>query len=171
MTAAAARNNVATVGCDLYVQRLGRPDGRRRNASQSAGRWLHRTPGIRRAVAGWKRITDAVHRSAAPLRSLWLGRVCIRLRCAPVAVGGCRSKAKHHQQQGQDPDPALETSKSAASCAIPHSAENAKAAGFDGVSSSAGGLLDQFLRDGANQHTDAMVAIVNRALAAGLPKR
>ena len=49
---------------------------------------------------------------------------------------------------------------------IPQGAENAKAAGFDGVElhGANGYLLDQFLRDGANQRTDAYGGrIENRA--------
>ena len=128
-----------------------------------------RTPGIHspEQVAGWKHITDAVHRVGGTIfAQLWhVGRVS-----HPDFHGGalagrrrrrCRSRAK--------PSPSTARSRSRPRARSRRSeirgiieqfrkgAENAKAAGFDGVElhGANGYLLDQFLRDGANRRTDA----------------
>src|SRR6266850_6895340 len=127
-----------------------------------------RTPGIHSAeqVAGWRRITEAVHRADGKIfLQLWhVG--CIshpdfhggELPVAPSAIAaqGQVFTAKGPQQ--------MVTPRALALGELPsiveqfrRGAENAKAAGFDGVElhGANGYLLDQFLRDGSNRRTDA----------------
>jgi N-ethylmaleimide reductase len=136
-----------------------------------------RTPGIHSAeqVAGWKVITDAVHRAGGKIfAQLWhVGRVSHpdfhggELPVAPSALP-VQGEAFTNNGKVQIVTPrALETHE------IPgivdqfrRGAENAKAAGFDGIElhGANGYLPDQFLRDGANRRTDAYGgSIVNRA--------
>jgi N-ethylmaleimide reductase len=126
-----------------------------------------RTPGIHSAaqVAGWKTITDAVHKAGGKIFSqLWhVGRVSHpdfhggALPVAPSALP-VEGEAFTHNGKVKIVTPrALETRE------LPgiveqfrSAAENAKAAGFDGVElhGANGYLLDQFLRDGSNRRTD-----------------
>ncbi len=127
-----------------------------------------RTPGIHSAeqVAGWTIITDAVHRAGGKIfLQLWhVGRISHpdfhggELPVAPsaIAANGQVFTAKGLQQMVVPR--ALELAE------LPgiveqfrRGAENAKAAGFDGVElhGANGYLLDQFLRDGTNRRTDA----------------
>ena len=136
-----------------------------------------RTPGLHspEQVAGWKKITEGVHRVGGTIfAQLWhVGRVSHpdfhggELPVAPSAIAPdgevftTRGKTKIVTPR------ALETHE------IPgivdqfkRGAENAKAAGFDGVElhGANGYLLDQFLRDSANRRTDAYGgSIQNRA--------
>src|ERR1700694_1596819 len=136
-----------------------------------------RTPGIHSAeqVAGWRTITEAVHQVGGTIfAQIWhVGRVSHpdfhggALPVAPSAIAPdgdvftTRGKAKIVTPR------ALETHE------IPgiveqfkRAAENAKAAGFDGVElhGANGYLLDQFLRDGTNLRTDSYGGrIQNRA--------
>jgi N-ethylmaleimide reductase len=136
-----------------------------------------RTPGIHSAeqVAGWTRITEAVHRANGKIfLQLWhVGRVSHpdfhggELPVAPSAIAaqGQVFTAKGLQQ--------MVTPRALAFAELPgiveqfrKGAENAKAAGFDGVElhGANGYLLDQFLRDASNQRTDAYGGkIENRA--------
>ena len=127
-----------------------------------------RTPGIHSAeqVAGWKTVTEAVHRAGGKIfAQLWhVGRVSHpdfhdgALPVAPSAlpVDGeaftTRGKTKIviPRALGTDEIPGLVAQ-------FRKGAENAKAAGFDGVEihGANGYLLDQFLRDGSNHRTDA----------------
>lgn len=127
------------------------------------------TPGIysEAQVAGWKRVTDAVHaRGGKIVMQLWhVGRVShVDLQPngqAPVAPSAIAADTQTFTGEGFVPTSApraLETSE------IPRviedyrlAAANAKAAGFDGVEVHAanGYLLDQFLHDGSNHRTDA----------------
>ena len=136
-----------------------------------------RTPGIHspEQVAGWKHVTDAVHRVGGTIYAqLWhVGRVShpdFHNGALPVGPSALPVAGEAFTQNGKVAIPtprALETSE------IPgiveqfrKGAENAKAAGFDGVEihGANGYLLDQFLRDGANQRTDAYGgSISNRA--------
>src|SRR5258707_6454139 len=126
-----------------------------------------RTPGIHSAeqVAGWRKITEAVHRADGKIfLQLWhVGRISHpdfhggELPVAPSAIAaqGQVFTAKGPQQ--------MVTPRALALAELPgiveqfrRGAENAKAAGFDGVElhGANGYLLDQFLRDGSNRRTD-----------------
>ena len=136
-----------------------------------------RTPGLHSAeqVAGWKAVTDAVHRVGGTIfAQLWhVGRISHpdfhggELPVAPSAIAAdgevftARGKTKMVTPR------ALETEEIPSVIAqFKNAAENAKAAGFDGVElhGANGYLLDQFLRDGTNRRTDAYGgSIQNRA--------
>lgn len=133
------------------------------------------TPGIHSAqqVAGWKRVTDAVHaRGGRIFCQLWhVGRIShpsLQPEGAlPVAPSAIRPQGMAFTYQGLQPfviPRALETSE------LPgiveqyrNAAGNALTAGFDGVEIHAanGYLLDQFLRDGSNHRDDAYGGSVN----------
>src|SRR3712207_6456754 len=137
-----------------------------------------RTPGIYtpEQVAGWRKVTDAVHKAGGRIFiQLWhVGRVShISLQPnggAPVGPSPIRANTKTYLQEGfaEVSEPrAVELSE------IPgilkdyeQAARNAKEAGFDGVEIHAanGYLLDQFMKDGSNKRTDAYGgSIENRA--------
>lgn len=136
-----------------------------------------RTPGIHSAeqVRGWRAITDAVHQAGSKIfAQLWhVGRVSHpdfhggALAVAPSALpveGEAfttkgRTKLVTPRALEIDELPGIVATFRAG-------AENAKAAGFDGVElhGANGYLLDQFLRDGSNRRTDAYGgSIENRA--------
>ena len=126
------------------------------------------TAGIHNAeqVAGWRRITDAVHAAGGRMfLQLWhVGRVshpCFQPDgAAPVAPSAIRPAGQVYTLDGlQD----FVTPRALATDEIPGiisqyraAARNALEAGFDGVEihGANGYLLDQFLRDGSNQRTD-----------------
>lgn len=127
------------------------------------------TPGIhsKEQVAGWKLVTDAVHKNGGRIfLQLWhVGRISHRshqpnnqLPVAPSAIkpsGGIFS-ADWKEVAFETPR-ALETNEIAGIVAdFKKGAQNAKDAGFDGVEvhGANGYLLDQFLQDGSNQRTD-----------------
>ncbi len=127
-----------------------------------------RTPGMHSAeqVAGWRVVTDAVHRAGGKIfAQLWhVGRVShpdFHDGALPVAPSALPVEGEAFTTRGKSrivTPRALETSEIAGIVAqFRHAAENAKAAGFDGVElhGANGYLLDQFLRDGANHRTDA----------------
>ena len=142
------------------------------------GQGYQDTPGIHSAeqVAGWKRVTDAVHAKGGRIfLQLWhVGRVShVDLQPggqAPVAPSAIRAKTKtfvggtfvdvsEPRALRLDEIPAIVDG-------YRKGAANAIAAGFDGVEihGANGYLLDQFLRDGINQRTDAYGgSIENRA--------
>ncbi|RDI61100.1 alkene reductase [Microvirga subterranea] len=142
------------------------------------GQGYLRTPGIYtpEQVAGWRKVTDAVHKAGGRLFiQLWhVGRVShTSLQPdggAPVGPSALTANTKTYLADGfadvSEPR-ALELSE------IPgilrdyeNAARNAKEAGFDGVEIHAanGYLLDQFMKDGANKRTDAYGgSIENRA--------
>ena len=125
------------------------------------------TPGIWSAeqVAGWKRVTTAVHGAGGRIAlQLWhVGRIseplvldgATPISSSAIACGGFIS-----QQRPKRPFPtprALETEE------VPgvvegfrKAAQNAQVAGFDGVEihGANGYLLDQFLQDSCNKRTD-----------------
>ena len=126
-----------------------------------------RTPGIYSAaqVAGWKKVTDAVHRAGGRIFiQLWhVGRVShpdFLDGALPVAPSALPVEGFVHTPGGKKQIPvprALETEE------IPgivgqfrQAAENARDAGFDGVEIHGANsyLLDQFLRSGSNKRTD-----------------
>lgn len=125
------------------------------------------TPGIysQEQVKGWKKITDAVHKAGGKMfMQLWhVGRVShpdFFQGELPVAPSALPVEGTVHTPYGKKNmviPRALETDE------IPgvveqfrKGAENAKAAGFDGVEihGANGYLLDEFLRDGSNKRTD-----------------
>jgi NADH:flavin oxidoreductases, Old Yellow Enzyme family len=136
------------------------------------------TPGIYSAeqVAGWKKITDAVHAEGGLIAiQLWhVGRIShVSLQengAAPVAPSPIRAAAKTFVESGfvdvSEPR-ALEADELPGIVAdYVRAAENAKAAGFDAVEIHAANnyLLEQFLRDSSNTRTDAYGGSVeNRA--------
>ena len=136
------------------------------------------TPGIYSSeqVQAWKKITDAVHAADGKIfLQLWhVGRIShpsIQIDGAlPVAPSAIKPEGKSYTDEGFVPmvtPRALETSEMASIVEqYRTAAQNAKAAGFDGVEIHAanGYLLDQFLRDKTNQRTDAYGgSIENRA--------
>jgi N-ethylmaleimide reductase len=126
------------------------------------------TPGIHSAeqVAGWKKVTDAVHAAGGRIFiQLWhVGAISHpsfhngELPVAPSAVQPQGVKAFTGKGMEEIPTPrALETSEVKAVVAdFRKAAENAKAAGFDGVEihGANGYLVDQFIQSGTNQRTD-----------------
>ncbi len=139
-------------------------------------------PGIWSAeqVAAWKQVTDAVHAEGGKIvMQLWhVGRVShTSLQpggAAPVAPSAITAKTKtvllidgQAQFVETSPPRALEASELPGIAAdYRRAAANAIAAGFDGVEVHAanGYLIDQFLRSGSNQRSDAYGGpIENRA--------
>ena len=135
------------------------------------------TPGIwsDAQVAGWKEVTDAVHKAGGRIfLQLWhVGRIS-----DPIFLDGAQPVAPSAvQPQGHvslvRPVKPYVTPRALASEEIPSivaayrkGAEHAKKAGFDGVEihGANGYLLDQFLQDSTNQRTDAYGgSIENRA--------
>jgi len=127
------------------------------------------TPGIHSAeqVAGWRQVTEAVHAKGGRIfLQLWhVGRISHPSLqpdgALPVAPSALKPAGQAVTYQGpQD----FVTPRALALAELPgiveqfrSGAANALAAGFDGVEihGANGYLLDQFLRDGANQRTDA----------------
>lgn len=126
------------------------------------------TPGIHSAeqVAGWKRVTDAVHTKGGRIfLQLWhVGRISHpsllpdnALPVAPSAIAPAGQAATYRGMLDFVTPRALERSEIPALVEdFRAAAHNARAAGFDGVEmhGANGYLLDQFLRDGSNHRTD-----------------
>lgn len=126
------------------------------------------TPGIHSAeqVTGWKKVVDAVHAKGGKIYlQLWhVGRIShpslLPDNALPVAPSAIRPAGQAFTYTGpQD----FVTPRALGTEEIPaliedyrKAAENALAAGFDGVEVHAanGYLLDQFLRDSTNHRTD-----------------
>jgi 2,4-dienoyl-CoA reductase-like NADH-dependent reductase (Old Yellow Enzyme family) len=135
------------------------------------------TPGIwsDEQVAGWRRITDAVHAAGGTmLLQLWhVGRISHpdyldgALPVAPSALAPEGHVSLMRPKRNYVVPRALELSEIPAIIAeYRKGAENAKRAGFDGVEvhGANGYLLDQFLQDSTNRRTDAYGGpIENRA--------
>jgi N-ethylmaleimide reductase len=133
------------------------------------GQGYLRTPGIYspEQVAGWRKVTDAVHRAGGRIFiQLWhVGRVShVSLQKdgeKPVAPSAIRAASKTFIASGfaDTSEPrALELSEIAGVIAdYERAARNAREAGFDGVEIHAanGYLIDQFMKDGSNKRTDA----------------
>jgi N-ethylmaleimide reductase len=132
------------------------------------GQGYPNTPGIYSdaQVAGWKKITDAVHQAGGRIfLQLWhVGRVSLpdyhngKLPVAPSAlpVEGHLHTPRFEQKDIVTPR-ALETAEIPEVVAqFKKGAENAKAAGFDGVEihGANGYLLEQFTKSGSNHRTD-----------------
>ncbi len=127
-----------------------------------------RTPGIHSAeqVAGWKKVTDAVHGAGGKIfLQLWhVGRIShpdFHGGALPVAPSAIAAQGTVFTAQGPKP---MVTPRALALSELPGivaqfraGAENAQNAGFDGVElhGANGYLLDQFTRDGTNKRTDA----------------
>lgn len=117
-------------------------------------------------IAGWKKITEAVHAQGGKIvMQLWhVGRIShpslLPDNALPVAPSAIKPAGQAFTYQGlQDyvTPRALTTEELPGVVAeYRQAAEHAKTAGFDGVEVHAanGYLLDQFLRDGSNQRTD-----------------
>lgn len=125
------------------------------------------TPGIwsQEQVAGWRNVTQAVHAAGGRIvLQLWhVGRISDPVHLngeLPVAPSAIQPKGHVSLIRPIKPyvtPRALETAEIPGIVeAFRKGAENAKAAGFDGVEIHAanGYLLDQFLQDGTNQRTD-----------------
>lgn len=142
------------------------------------GQGYPRTPGIHspEQIAGWKKVTDAVHAAGGRIvMQLWhVGRIShsslqpnARLPVAPSAIAAAGSAVTFGGPVPFETPRALETGE------LPgivdqyrRGARNARAAGFDGVEvhGANGYLLDQFLRSGTNRRSDAYGGSVeNRA--------
>jgi 2,4-dienoyl-CoA reductase-like NADH-dependent reductase (Old Yellow Enzyme family) len=125
------------------------------------------TPGIwsEEQVAGWKGVTTAIHQAGGRiLLQLWhVGRIsdpiyldgALPVAPSALAAGGHVSLVR--------PEKAFVTPRALAREELPgivadyrRAAENAQAAGFDGVEihGANGYLLDQFLQDSTNRRTD-----------------
>lgn len=116
-------------------------------------------------VAGWREVTEAVHANGGRIfLQLWhSGRVSHPALLGgelPVAPSPVAATGSLHTPEGKR---TLETPRALETHEIPEiveqfrkGAENALAAGFDGVElhGAFGYLIDQFLQDGSNQRTD-----------------
>lgn len=126
-------------------------------------------------VEAWRRVTDAVHdKEGLIFVQLWhSGRISHPSLLGgelPVAPSAIAATGTLHTPEGKRP---LETPRALETHEIPEiveqfrqAAENAVAAGFDGVElhGAFGYLIDQFLQDGSNQRTDEYGgSIENRA--------
>lgn len=125
------------------------------------------TPGIwsEAQVEGWKKVTNAVHAAGGRIfLQLWhVGRISDPLfldGATPVAPSAVTPKGHVSLVRPEKPyvtPRALETREVKAIVqTFKKGAQNAKAAGFDGVELHAanGYLIDQFLQTGTNQRTD-----------------
>ncbi|MBQ1763531.1 MAG: alkene reductase [Aquincola sp.] len=136
------------------------------------------TPGLYtpQQIAGWRRVTDAVHaRGGRIFVQLWhVGRVShVDLQpggAAPVAPSALRAATKTFVNNGfadvSEPRALDITEIPGLVNDFRQAAANAIEAGFDGVEihGANGYLLEQFIKDGANHRTDAYGgSIENRA--------
>ena len=127
------------------------------------------TPGIHtpEQVAGWRRVTDAVHAAGGKIvLQLWhVGRIShvslLPEGMVPVSSSARVAAAKTFTHEGLvdvSAPRALRTDEMPRLVAdYRHAARNAIGAGFDGIEVHAanGYLLEQFLRDSINDRTDA----------------
>jgi len=124
-------------------------------------------PGIHRddQVAGWRRVTDAVHAAGGRIvcqlwHCGWVAHPDMRGGEAPVAPSPISAEGKFYLPSGEVDFPApreLATEEIAPSVEdFAAATRNALAAGFDGVElhGANGHLQDQFLEDGSNRRTD-----------------
>jgi len=125
-------------------------------------------------VAGWSRVTEAVHRNGGRIvAQLWhMGRVVHPSVSGmePVSSSATRAPDFAHTYEGKKP---YVEARAAGDDDIrrivadyARAARNAIAAGFDGVQvhGANGYLVDQFLRDGANFRTDSYGGSIDRRL-------
>lgn len=160
----------------------------------SAG--IIRAPGIYDAeqVAGWRRITDAVHDAGGHIfLQVWHGGRISHTSLqpggvAPAAPSAIAAAGEIFTPDGRQPYPtprALDREEIAPLVqAFGHATANAREAGFDGVElhGAWGYLIDQFLQDGTNTRTDDyggsvenrarfLVEVVEAMMAAWSPRR
>jgi len=136
------------------------------------------TPGIYSdgQIAGWSKVTEAVHKAGGRIViQLWhVGRVSHNVLqpggVAPVGPSAIAARTKTYDGQGfvaTSLPRALDIDEIPGIVAdYGRAATRALEAGFDGIEIHAanGYLIDQFLRDGSNQRTDAYGGpVVNRA--------
>jgi len=135
------------------------------------------TPGIHtpEQVAGWKKVTDAVHAAGGRIFvQLWhvgaISHPFFHNGALPVAPSAVKPTAQAFTGKGMEEVPtprALETHEVKAVVEeYRQAAKNALAAGFDGVEvhGANGFLIDQFLQSGTNRRTDEYGgSIENRA--------
>ena len=132
-----------------------------------AARGYVRTPGIHSPdqIDAWRTVTDAVHAAAGRIfLQLWhVGRVShpdFQDGHLPIAPSALAAEGSAFTAEGMKPLPvprAIEEHEIPALVEeFRSAAANAQIAGFDGVElhGANGYLLDQFLRDGANQRSD-----------------
>jgi N-ethylmaleimide reductase len=133
------------------------------------GHGYPRTPGIHSAeqIAGWKKVTDAVHAAGGRIAiQLWhVGRISHPdlqpdgvTPVAPSALRPAGQTITFTGMQDYVTPRVLETSEiPGVVAAFAQAAKNAMAAGFDGVEVHGGNgyLVDQFLRSSTNQRSDA----------------
>ena len=126
-----------------------------------------REPGIysEAQVAGWKKTTDAVHAAGGRIfLQIWHGgRACHPLlnqgaqpvAPSPIAITGDEVQTPQGKQPYVVPRALRDDELPGIVAGFKKAAENAQAAGFDGVEvhGANGYLLDEFLRDGSNQRT------------------
>src|SRR5258708_4682188 len=138
-----------------------------------------RIPGIFSAeqVAGWKKVTDAVHARGARMfvQLMHTGRISHALNLpagakvlAPSAVAAAGEMYTDAEGMKPLPTPAAMTESDikAAIAEFVQAARNAVAAGFDGIElhGANGYLLEQFIRPNSNRRTDKYGgSIENRA--------
>lgn len=127
------------------------------------------TPGMYTAqqVAGWQAVTDAVHAAGGKIfqQLFHVGRISHPLfqpqGHLPVSATAIAAAGNSLTPQGPKPFPVpralLENEIAGVVAQFQSAAQMSLAAGFDGVEIHAanGYLIDQFLRDGVNQRTDA----------------
>lgn len=132
------------------------------------GKGYMATPGIYSdaQVEGWQAITSAVHAAGSKIvAQIWhVGRIShpdLTGGALPVAPSAIAPRVAAYTRNGKMDAPvphALSVAEIAEVVAqFRRAAANARRAGFDGVEihGANGYLIDQFLRDGANQRTDA----------------
>ncbi|MEW6131595.1 MAG: alkene reductase [Pseudomonadota bacterium] len=125
-----------------------------------------REPGIYSdaQVAGWKKVTEAVHAAGGRIfLQIWHGgRACHPLfndGAQPVAPSPIAIDGKVHTPEGKKPyvvpRELRDDELPGIVAGFRRAAENARAAGFDGVEvhGANGYLLDEFLRDGSNKRS------------------
>jgi N-ethylmaleimide reductase len=127
--------------------------------------WME--PGIHSPaqVAGWKRVTDAVHAAGGRIfLQIWHGgRACHPLlnggaqpvAPSPIAIVGDEVLTPEGKKPYVIPRELRDDELPGIVAGFAKAAENAKAAGFDGVEvhGANGYLLDEFLRDGSNKRS------------------
>lgn len=139
------------------------------------------TPGIHseEQIAGWRKVTDAVHAAGGRFHlQLWhVGRISHTALqpdgALPVAPSAIRPEGAQTFISADSGMVDIPTPRALAADEMPdiveqfrRGAENAKAAGFDGVEIHAanGYLLDQFLKSGSNHRTDEFGGSVENRL-------
>ncbi|MFH1498175.1 MAG: alkene reductase [Verrucomicrobiota bacterium] len=174
-----AANIPGQLMADYYAQRAsaGLLIAEATMVAADAQAWEHQ-PGIHSAkhVDGWRTVTDAVHAAGGRIYlQIWHpGRAthpALNHGVQPVSSSNKPIRGGHiHTPAGNQPYPApraLRTDEIPGIVdAFRQAAANARLAGFDGVQihGAHGYLIDQFLRDGANDRTDQYGgSLANRA--------